>query len=214
MEFRYNRYAETSDVLSENPDVIVVATSGLPSDDVLASGNELTVSSWDILSGDASSSTNVPLFDDAGNHAAEIIAVSGADLEFASPERMLSPEVGAMILVPFMRTTEKLGVRFTLCRRLLAVEKTDCGLKAICGSDYGATISEHLLEQVVIEHARQTLDNRCYELKALSQNLGGVDHSDLINGKTQSLEKNLHGNFQLSRIGGRSCIENYSRGGL
>ena len=40
------------DVLATEPDVVIVATGGLPHTEVLASGNDLVVSAWDILSGD------------------------------------------------------------------------------------------------------------------------------------------------------------------
>ena len=55
--------------LAENPDVVIVATGGLPHTDVLGAGNELVVSSWDIISGDVKPGANVLLFDDAGDHA-------------------------------------------------------------------------------------------------------------------------------------------------
>jgi N-methyl-L-proline demethylase len=50
--FRFNTFAEASDVLAENPDLVIVATGGLPTRDILASGNDLVVTAWDILSGD------------------------------------------------------------------------------------------------------------------------------------------------------------------
>ena len=66
VEFRFNTWAEAEDVLAERPDVVIVATGGLPEKDILRSGNELTVSAWDILSGDVKPGSNVLLFDDAG----------------------------------------------------------------------------------------------------------------------------------------------------
>ncbi len=52
VDFRFNTFAEESDILSESPDVVIIATGGLPQKDILTAGNELTVSAWDILSGD------------------------------------------------------------------------------------------------------------------------------------------------------------------
>jgi hypothetical protein len=43
VEFRFNTWAEAADVLAEKPDVVIVATGGLPQKDILAFGNDLTV---------------------------------------------------------------------------------------------------------------------------------------------------------------------------
>ncbi|MEO6299958.1 MAG: NADH:flavin oxidoreductase, partial [Paracoccaceae bacterium] len=89
VEFRFNTWAEAADVLAENPDVVIVATGGLPEKDILSAGNDLTVSAWDILSGDVKPGSNVLLFDDAGDHtalqAAQLLAESGAKVEVMTP---------------------------------------------------------------------------------------------------------------------------------
>ncbi|MES2541326.1 MAG: FAD/NAD(P)-binding oxidoreductase, partial [Pseudomonadota bacterium] len=64
VEFRFNTWAEAEDVLAEKPDVVVIATGGLPTTGLLAEGNDLVVSAWDILSGDAKPGTNVLIYDD------------------------------------------------------------------------------------------------------------------------------------------------------
>ena len=108
--------------MAERPDVVIVATGGLPHTEVLKAGNDLTVSSWDILSGGVKPAANVLLFDDAGDHAAlqaaQIIADSGAKLEVMTPDRSFAPEVMAMNLVPYMRGLQKLDVTFTVTFRL------------------------------------------------------------------------------------------------
>jgi len=102
--FRFNTLADEATVLAENPDVVIIATGGLPHTEVLQTGNELLASTWDILGGDIKPGKNVLLFDDAGDHAAlqaaEIIANSGAALEIMTPDRSFAPEVMAMNLVP------------------------------------------------------------------------------------------------------------------
>ena len=44
VEFRFNIYAERDEVLAENPDIVIVATGGIPDTELLASGNEFAVS--------------------------------------------------------------------------------------------------------------------------------------------------------------------------
>ncbi len=72
--FHFNTWAEAHTVLAENPDVVIIATGGLPHTDVLAKGNELVVSSWDIISGDVKPGDFL-LIDDGK------VRVRGLDLE-------------------------------------------------------------------------------------------------------------------------------------
>ena len=80
VRFRFNTFAERDDVLAEMPDVVIVATGGLPHTEVLKAGNDLVVSAWDIIAGDAKPGSDVLIFDDAGDHAglqaAEVIAAT------------------------------------------------------------------------------------------------------------------------------------------
>jgi len=203
--FHFNHYAEREDVLQLDPDVVIIACGGSPGTEWLESGGDLVTSSWDILSGNVKPGASVLLFDDAGNHvamqAAEMIAAAGARLEFVTPERSLSPEIGALNLTPYIRALQPLDVKFTLCRRLISVQQTEDQLTAVCGSDYDATVTRAVVEQVVVETATQPHEDLYYELKPLSSNLGEVDYDALLSGNTQSLQTNPDGRFQLFRIG-------------
>ena len=116
--FHFNTWAEAETVAAEKPDVVIIATGGMPHTEVLSKGNELVVSAWDIISGDAKPGTNVLIFDDAGDHAglqaAEFFAKAGAKVEIMTPDRSFAPEVMAMNLVPYMRSLQKLDVTFTV----------------------------------------------------------------------------------------------------
>src|SRR5471030_38833 len=122
VKFKFNTWAEAASVQAEDPDVVIVATGGMPRTDVLREGNELVVSTWDIISGDVKPGSNVLLFDDAGDHAAlqaaEVIAQAGGKVEIMTPDRSFSPEVMSMNLVPYMRSLQKLDVKFTVTYRL------------------------------------------------------------------------------------------------
>jgi len=111
VRFVYNTLADSTRVLAERPDVVIIATGGLPHTEVLSQGNGLVYSAWDIISGAVKPGRNVLLFDDAGDHAAlqaaEVIGASGAKLEVMTPDRSFAPEVMAMNLVPYMRSLQK-----------------------------------------------------------------------------------------------------------
>jgi len=192
-------------VLEEDPDVVVVATGGFPHTAILHAGNDLVVSAWDILSGDAKPCVNVLLFDDAGDpvalQAAEFIANSGAKLEIMTPDRSFAPEVMAMNLVPYMRSLQKLDVTFTVTYRLESVRREGNELIAVIGSDYGGLSKERRVDQVVVNHGVLPMDDLYFELKPRSRNLGAVDHEALLAGRAQEMSTNPDGKFQLFRIG-------------
>ncbi len=205
VEFRFNTYAEAGDILAEKPDVVVIATGGLPEKDVLASGNELTVSAWDILSGDAKPGSNVLLYDDAGDHsamqAAQMLAEAGATVEVMTPDRSFAPEVMAMNLVPYMRAMQVRPVTFTVTYRLLGAERDGNRIKAVIGSDYLAgALQERHFDQIVVNHGTQPLADVYFALKPQSENLGEVDYDALIDGRPQAIAKGPAG-FRLFRIG-------------
>ncbi len=205
VEFRFNAWADADTVLAENADVIIIATGGFPHTDILKTGNELVVSSWDIISGDVKPENNVLIFDDAGDHAAlqaaDVIAMSGAHVEIMTPDRTFAPEVMAMNLVPYMRSLQKLDTVFTVTYELEAVHREGNQLKCTVGSHYGGVRQERLVDQVVVNHGTLPLDELYFDLKPLSSNRGEVDYEALIAGRAQSVRSNPDGTFQLFRVG-------------
>ena len=109
-------------MLALSPDVVIVATGGLPQNPPLDAGDDLVTSSWDIIAGAVKPAENVLLYDDNGGHqgmtAAELIANAGSKLELVSPERFFAPEMGGMNHVPYMRAFHEKGVRVTINTRL------------------------------------------------------------------------------------------------
>lgn len=204
VEFRFNTWAEVSDVLALSPDVVIVATGGLPEKDILAFGNDLTVSAWDILSGDVKPGSNVLLYDDAGDHtalqAAQMLAEAGAKVEVMTPDRSFAPDVMAMNLVPYMRAMQARDVTFTVTYRLTGVERDGNLIKATVGSDYMPLAKTAHYDQIVVNHGTQPLADLYFDLKPMSRNRGAVDYDALIDGRAQTLNGGPAG-FQLFRIG-------------
>jgi NADPH-dependent 2,4-dienoyl-CoA reductase/sulfur reductase-like enzyme len=214
VEFRFNTWAEAEDVLAEKPDVVIVATGGLPHTEVLESGNELVVSSWDLISGDVKPGKQVLVYDDAGDHAglqaAEVAAAAGASVEIMTPDRSFAPDVMAMNLVPYMRSLQDKDVTFTVTYRLTSVERDGNRLKAVIGSDYLPLARSRHFDQVVINHGTLPLDELYFELRPQSSNLGQVDYDAFIAGKPQTLNGGPADGqgFQLFRIGDAIAARN------
>ncbi|TCV68589.1 NADH:flavin oxidoreductase [Neorhizobium sp. S3-V5DH] len=210
--FHFNTWAEADTVAAENPDIVIIATGGLPHTEVLSKGNELVVSSWDIISGDVKPGINVLVFDDAGDHAglqaAEFIAKAGGKVEIMTPDRSFAPEVMAMNLVPYMRSLQKLDVTFTVTYRLEAAERRGNQLIAHIGSDYVGVSRQRMVDQIVVNHGTIPLDDLYFELKPGSKNLGEVSYDELLSGAPQTIERNASGSYQLFRIGDAVAARN------
>ncbi|WP_339855382.1 NADH:flavin oxidoreductase [uncultured Nisaea sp.] len=210
--FHFNSFADEETVRAENPDVVIVATGGLPHTEVLGEGNDLAVSAWDILSGDVQPGLNVLIYDDAGDYAglqaAEKIAATGAKTEIMTRDRSFASEVMAMSLTPSMRELQKQDVTFTVTWRLDDVRREGNGLLATVGSDYGGITRERQVDQVVINHGTRPLDDLYFELRPNSSNLGEVDYEALIDGRPQDIVRNEEGGYQLFRIGDAVAARN------
>ena len=210
--FRFNSFADEEVVLADAPDVVIVATGGMPDAAGLEEGDGLVVSAWDILSGDAQPGENVLIYDDAGDYAAlqaaEAIAATGGKVELMTRDREISSEVMAMSLTPAMRELQKRDVTFTVTWKLDAVRRDGNVLLAQVGSDYGGVTRERRVDQVVVNNGTRPLDDLYFALRQGSSNLGEVDYEALIAGAPQAVERNPEGRYRLFRIGDAVAARN------
>ena len=207
VEFHFNTWAEANDVINQNPDVVIIATGGMPNIELLESGKDSThvVTSWDIIAGDVKPADSILIYDESGDHAAlqaaEVAANAGAKVEIMTPDRTFSAGVMAMNLVPYMRSLQDKDTTFTVARRLLGVERRGNKLEAQIGTDYSDHSDIQEYDQVVVNYGTLPLDELYFDLKNLSLNGGAVDHDALVNGHPQNIVKNTDSQFQLFRIG-------------
>ena len=207
VSFQFNTYAEISDVVALEPQVVVVATGGIPNMELFETKGELknVSSAWDLISGDVKPAEHILIYDESGDHpglqAAEIAANAGCKVEIMTPDRTVSPEIMAMNLVPYMRALQNKDVTFTVARRLLNLSQNGNKLRAEIGTDYSSLKTFLEYDQVILNYGTLPVDELYFQLKPFSQNEGAVDYEALILGKSQKLNKNIDGNFQLFRIG-------------
>ena len=209
VEIRFNCYTEASEILAEMPDVVIVATGGLPNTEFLREGSDLVVPSWDILAGSVKPKKNILLFDDNGQHpgisCAEFLAKRdshlGTNLEYVTPERTIAPDVGGTNYPAYLTALYENEVKITLNHRLTKVRLNTSGLVATLYNEYTHSNIERTVEQIVVEHGTLPLDELYFELREQSSNGGEIDLEALISGKAQNLVNNSEGKFQLFRVG-------------
>ena len=205
VEILYDQIAEVQDITVLEPDVVVIATGGLPQIPALEYGTELAVTSWDVLSGEVTPQGNVLLYDDNGTHSAlstaEIIAQSGANLEIVTPERMLGIDIGGVNHVPYARAFNETDTRITLNQRVVSVSKENDQLLVELGSDHSPHRTKRTVDCFVVDHGTLPNADLYFSLKSLSCNQGEVDHTALLNGQPQPCFEGEQESFALYRIG-------------
>ena len=211
VHLRYNSYAEAEDVLAERPEIVFIATGGLPNLAFLDAGADLVTTSWDILSGAVKPADNVLLFDDNGADAgltiAEFIAEAGSRLEIVTPERCLGPDVGGTNYPPYFKTLSRHKATISLNLRLESVARAGNLLAATFFNPYDR--SRHVKEavQVVVEHGTLPLDELYFALKPGARNRGAVDYDALIANRPQETGP-ASGGYALYRIGDAVAARN------
>ncbi|MFF7707773.1 FAD-dependent oxidoreductase [Pseudomonas sp. NPDC007930] len=206
VSIRYNCYAEADDVLALAPDVVIVATGGIPDCDFLEAGNELVHSSWDVLTGDFKPQGRVLVFDGHGGHQAmsctEVLAQSPeVTVELVTGEAMLGPDVGGLNMPAYLKAFVEHGVQQTFSQRLVAVRRDGGHLVATLWSEATRAHYERTVDHVVVEHGTLPMDELYFALKEGSRNRGELDHEAFTEVRPQTLAPNPQGKFSLFRIG-------------
>ncbi|HEX6012353.1 MAG TPA: FAD-dependent oxidoreductase, partial [Geminicoccaceae bacterium] len=206
VEVRLNSYAETEDVLALGPDVVIVATGGLPDTSFLEAGEELVTSVWDVLGGYVEPAGDVLLYDDHGWHQGPSTAVAlakkgGAAVEMVTPDRMVAFEVGATNYPNYLRDIYRHGVKLTPDLELRSVRREGNRLVASFWNEYSGEAVERAVDQVVVEHGTLPADELYHGLKDGSKNGGEVDVDGLVAGAPAEIVVNPEGSYLLYRVG-------------
>ncbi len=205
VDFRFGQLADAETVVAESPDLVVIATGGLPDTDVLTEGAGLVHDTWDVMEGAFRPRGEVLVYDDNGAEpaldAVERLAAVGARVEYVTPERMLAPGVGSMNSPAYLSAFAEHDVTTTFAYRLTAVRRQDGRLVASLANEYTDRTVERTVDHVVVEHGTVPNDDLYFDLVAGSSNLGEVDHRALLSGAPQAVRTNPDGGYQLFRIG-------------
>jgi len=216
---RLNTFAEAADVRSLAPDVLVIATGGLP-DTALASddlgtfeGHDHAVSAWDILSGAVPAGESVLVYDLAGRHdaasAINLMSDQGRSaIELVTPDRTALADIGGQNFPIYLRRFYRQGVAMTVDTRVTKAEKAGNRLKLSLANTYGGPSSERTVDQLVIDNGTTPNDDLYFALKPDSTNRGEIDIEALVAGKPQTVTHNATGTYQLFRIGDAASSRN------
>jgi NADPH-dependent 2,4-dienoyl-CoA reductase/sulfur reductase-like enzyme len=204
VEIHLSTQATADSVLAEQPDVVVIATGGTPSDGRVAGAN-LATSTWDILLGRTAPGQAVLIYDDNGEHqapmCAEFMAERGATVELVTLDRAIGQDIGLTEAALYRKNLYRLGVVLTPDQKLVEIYPEENRLVAVLRNAYTEQEEERVVDQIVIENGTLPADAIYGTLREHSRNLGEVDPQALIEGRPQEVVNNPGGKFQLFRIG-------------
>ncbi|NND03776.1 MAG: NADH:flavin oxidoreductase [Acidimicrobiia bacterium] len=205
VDVRLNSYADSETVIGEQPDIVVVATGGLPNAGFLEAGEHLVDSTWDVIAGSTRPRGRVLVYDDNGGDqaasAVEKLAREGAVVELVTPDRLAIQEVSGTLYPAYMKSFYEYDVTITPDLRLISVHTGDGELTATFYNEFIEASHSRTYDAIVVEHGTVPLDDLYWDLKESSTNRGEVDFDALTEGRPQKLVSNPQGSFQLFRVG-------------
>ena len=213
VDLRPGTVADVADVLALRPDVVIVATGGSPRMPDLTEGEDLVVSTWDIIAGTVTpSSGEILVYDDHGTDEAlscvERLAVAGHQVEIVTPDRYVGHDVTGTAYPAYLAAFYAAGVRMTPDLRVTAVRRLESGRPGVTGrlevelwNDYTKSTSQRVVDQVVVEYATTPNAELFEALVGDSRNGGEVDQEAFIAGRPQDHVVNEAGTYTLFRLG-------------
>lgn len=203
VDLRLNTVAELEQVISEEPDVVIVATGGWPEKPPLRSGGELVSTTADVLSGEIKVPDNVLIFDDHGSEralsVAEYLHSRGANhIEIVTPDRLIGHDLSATTGPAYLKMLYGIGVKLTTDHRLVEVKREESNFCATFQNEHTAVEIHRLIDLVVVEHGSSPNDELFQELRQHSVNEGVTDLEALRLGNPQPKPKE---GFALYRVG-------------
>jgi 2,4-dienoyl-CoA reductase-like NADH-dependent reductase (Old Yellow Enzyme family) len=203
---RYRTPATAALVRAAHPDVVIIATGGVPHVGVIGGDVTAITDGWKVLAGEIRPTGSVLVFDGLGDHPAlavvEILADEGADLELVTPDRAIGIRLGATNYPPYLRKFAEKAVRMTLTTRVTEVTRREDGRLTVALVDEFADIrTTRVVDHVVVELGTTPVDDLYFQLKPDSSNGGAVDQAALIDARPQTVVRNPSGAFQLFRVG-------------
>ncbi len=204
VDIRWNIMAGLADIEAERPNIVIVATGGVPDTD-LAPGSDLAISVWDALTGPTLSG-DILVYDDNGQPSApscadHLAARPNAKVEYVTTDRAAAYDMGNQNFAIFLRNFYRKGVSITPDSRIKSVERAGNKLKVTFSNEYGGPDIERVVDHLVVEHGTVPVDEVFREARARSSNDGVLDQEALISGVPQTVNLNPDGSYMLFRVG-------------
>ncbi|MBT7611974.1 MAG: NADH:flavin oxidoreductase, partial [Rhodospirillaceae bacterium] len=183
VEISMNVFAETDTVQALDPDVVIIATGGVPDLDWLE-GRELVTDPWDTLSGDGAGAGEAMVYDGTGRHAAasaaERFAMAGRTINYVAIDDALTPEMPPSERFTWKKRFYELDIPCRFDQQLLRVVRSGNRLVAVFENLVTTEIIEEEADQIVVEHGTRPADAIFHGLSGTASNHGVTDIDALL----------------------------------
>lgn len=190
VDIRLDTFAEADDILALAPDVVIVATGGVPDASYPFREQGPSFDVWDVMNDSLRNKPRVLVFDDHGFYpaldAVEHLARNGQEVTYVSPERTIGVDVGSMNSPAYLQVFSEFGVKVHLGERLAAKPTTkDKLVTARLRNDYSGIETELETDAVVVDFGTTPNDDVYFALKPHSSNLGEIELDAWVHGQPQ-----------------------------
>ena len=204
-QFHFNRYIESQEVLNGNPDVVLVATGGVPTTPPDLVGSDQTYSTWDALDGISQFSGDVLIYDESGREpalsCAEYLVGQGVKVTVATRDRSIAVLVGGTNYPPALTALYAGQTTILTDVQLVEVARSGNRFRATLKNEFTLSAIERSFDQVIVEYGTTPADEIYQTLKDRAVNRGEIDIDALADNKPQPLGNDGLEGFQLYRIG-------------
>jgi dimethylglycine catabolism A len=210
---RTDTYADAEMLRAEKPDVVVIATGGIPDPGNLK-GGEYCISSFDALTMRTPNQGKAIVYDGTGRHVAAVCAehyaMAGVKVELISLDRTFGEELeGRGDEIGWIRRFSELDVSMRHDLQLAEVELIESKRRRAWFTHQVTQERFHFdVDFIIIELGMRPVDDLFLELRAESINGGVIDHQSLIDGVPQRAAHPVAGAYELYRIGDAESSRN------
>jgi 2,4-dienoyl-CoA reductase-like NADH-dependent reductase (Old Yellow Enzyme family)/thioredoxin reductase len=201
VDVRVNSYATANDVMAEQPDVVIVATGGVP-DVQPVDGAVHCNTVWEVLTDEVGAQPDVLVYDGTGRHEAVSCALHlaerGHSVQFVALDDNVALEMAYSERVIYRKRFVQNGVRVTIDQQLISVRPEGNRLEATFRHELTGALSTLPAAQVVVERGTAPLTEVFDALRPFSANDGITAIEPLLAGTAQPRRRD---GFELHRIG-------------
>ncbi len=202
VKVKLETYAEASEVLAENPDVVYIASGGFPTE-LNFTGREHCISSWDLFDGSVQPAQNIFIYDGTGRHeavsCADHFAGLGSIVTLATLDDRVAVEMGYTERVVYRKHLYEKNVEMFLDSSLISVSQQSGEYQITLKNDLRGNEYTLTAQQVLVEMGTQPIDDVFHELRGQSLNDGVTDVSAIAKNEVQ--QQPTDDGFVLHRIG-------------
>jgi len=202
VDVRLNSYVDAETITAEQPDLVIIATGGVP-DFGIFDGAHLCLSVWDLLASPTSVTGDILIFDRTGRHPAPSAAIQmatlGKSVSFVSHDPMIAPEMEPHSQIVYRKAFAEFKIptltEYELLRVSANAGRRDVVFRhLLTGQDLEITCS-----QIVVEYGTVPVTDVFEDLRPFSSNDGSSDISTLVG--SMPLRERPEQGFELHRIG-------------